>query len=117
VGQQLFLAKFRARLGIFSHQPKRGLLFFTFKLIWSSLLRESQSAMEIQQQELPLAQKKIEEKSRVGGLRLEEDAAVAVAKAHAIDKELSLEDHQDPEHFDQNYINSQLYKFTTLQRI
>jgi hypothetical protein len=76
--------------------------------------------MEIQQQELALAQKKIEEKSRVGGLRLEEDAAVAVAKPQAIDKELSLEDHQDPEHFDlpqydpaervQNYIYSQRFE-------
>jgi hypothetical protein len=84
---------------------------------WRSL-RESQSAMEIQQQEL--AQKKMEEKSRMESLRLEEEAAVAVAKAQAIDKELSLEDHQDPEHFDlpqddpaervQNYINSQHFE-------
>ena len=66
---------------------------------WRSL-RESQSAMEIQQQELALAQKKMEEKSRMESLRLEEEAAVAVAKAQAIDKELSLVDHQDPEHFD-----------------
>ena len=86
---------------------------------WRSL-RESQSAMEIQQQELALAQKKMEEKSRMESLRLEEEAAVAVAKAQAIDKELSLEDHQDPEHFDlpqddlaervQNYINSQRFE-------
>jgi hypothetical protein len=76
--------------------------------------------MEIQQQELALAQKKMEEKSRMESLRLEEEAAVAVAKAQAIDKELSLEDHQDPEHFDlpqddpaervQNYINSQRFE-------
>ncbi|CAB4036588.1 Hypothetical predicted protein, partial [Paramuricea clavata] len=86
---------------------------------WRSL-RESQSAMEIQQQELALAQKKMEEKSRMESLLLEEEAAVAVAKAQAIDKELSLVDHQDPEHFDlpqddpaervQNYINSQRFE-------
>jgi hypothetical protein len=76
--------------------------------------------MEIQQQELALAQKKMEEKSRIESLRLEEDAAVAVAKSQAIYKELSLEDHQDLEHFDppqddpaeriQNYINSQRFE-------
>ena len=86
---------------------------------WRSL-RESQSAMEIQQQELALAQKKMEEKSRMESLRLEEEAAVTVVKAQAIDKELSLVDHQDPAHFDlpqddpaervQNYINSQRFE-------
>ena len=49
---------------------------------WRSM-RESASALKIQQQELALTQKKMNEKARMEALRLEEEAAVAVAKAQA----------------------------------
>ena len=89
-------------------------------------MRESQSALEIQQQELALAQRKLEENARMESLRLEEEAAVAVAKAQAIGKELSLEENQEPEPPDlprddpleraQCYVNSQHFEEPNLGR-
>ena len=74
-------------------------------------------ALEIQQQELALTQKKMNEKARMEALRLEKEAAVAVAKAQAIDNELSLLDNREPGNLHlsvedpveraQNYVNSQ----------
>ena len=49
------------------------------------LLVESQSAFVIQQAELALARHKLDEQARLEALRLEEAAAVAVAKANTID--------------------------------
>lgn len=63
---------------------------------WRSL-RETRSALEIQQQELTLAQRKLEEKARMETLRLEEEAVVAVTKFQAIDRELSFVENQEPE--------------------
>jgi hypothetical protein len=54
------------------------------------LLVESQSAFVIQQAELALARHKLDEHARLEALRLEEAAAVAVAKANAIDDELGF---------------------------
>ena len=54
------------------------------------LLVESQSAFVIQQAELALARHKLDEQARLEALRLEEAAAVAVAKANAIDDELGF---------------------------
>ena len=86
---------------------------------WRSM-RESASALEIQQQELALTQKKMNEKARMEALRLEEEAAVAVAKAQAIDNELSLLDNREPGNLHlpvedlieraQNYVNSQHFE-------
>ena len=54
-------------------------------------LAESQSALNIQREELALAKRKLEEQARLETLRLEEDAAVAVARAQAIDDELGFD--------------------------
>ena len=54
------------------------------------LLVESPSAFVIQQAELALARHKLDEQARLEPLRLEEAAAVAVAKANAIDDELGF---------------------------
>ncbi len=85
---------------------------------WRSV-RESKAALEIQQQELALAKKKMEEKARMESLRLEEEAAVALAKAQAIERELGLEEHLDYEKPDlpqdnplervQHYVASQVF--------
>ncbi len=85
---------------------------------WQSV-RESKAALEIQQQELALAKKKMEEKARMESLRLEEEAAVALAKAQAIERELGLEEHLDYEKPDlpednplervQHYVASQVF--------
>lgn len=50
---------------------------------WRSL-RESKAALEIQQGEFALAQKKMKENARMESLRLEEEAVVAVTKAHRL---------------------------------
>ena len=81
---------------------------------------ESASALEIQQEELALTHKKMNKKARMEALRLEEEAAVAVAKAQAIDNELSLLDNQEPGNLHlpveesieraQNYVNSQNFE-------
>ncbi len=85
---------------------------------WRSV-RESKAALDIQQQELALAKKKMEEKARMESLRLEEEAAVALAKAQAIERELGLEEHLDYEKPDlpqdnplervQHYVASQVF--------
>ncbi len=51
---------------------------------------ETQSALAIQQEELALAKRKLDEHARLEALRLEEAAAVALAKADAIDDELGF---------------------------
>ena len=53
-------------------------------------LVESQSALLIQQEELALARRKMDEQVKIEGLRLEEEGAIAVAKANAIDDELGF---------------------------
>ena len=63
-------------------------------------LAEPQSALNIQREELALATRKLEEQARLEALRLEEDAAVAVTRAQAIDDELSF----DADH-EQNFID------------
>ena len=78
---------------------------------------ESQSALAIQQQELALAKRKLDEQARLETLYLEEAAAVALAKANAIDDELGLRDPGEPPHLDlpeenprqrvQNFIDNQ----------
>ena len=78
---------------------------------------ESQSALAIQQQELALAKRKLDEQDRLETLYLEEAAAVALAKANAIDDELGLKDPGEPPHLDlpeenprqrvQNFIDNQ----------
>ena len=94
---------------------------------WRSL-QESASALEIQQQELALAQKKIEKKVCMETLRLEEEAAVAVAKAQAIDDELSLVDNQEPKHLNllpvenlvertEHYVNSKQFEEPNLNPV
>jgi hypothetical protein len=60
------------------------------ELVKKRLLVESQSAFVIQQAELALARHKLDEQARLEALRLEEAAAVAVAKANAIDDELGF---------------------------
>ena len=60
---------------------------------------ESQSALMIQQEELALAQRKMEERARIESLRLDEEAAIAVAKANAIDDELNHVADQKPSQF------------------
>ena len=50
-------------------------------------LVESQCALLIQQEELALARRKMDEQVKIEGLHLEEEAAIAVAKANAIDDE------------------------------
>jgi hypothetical protein len=79
---------------------------------------ESQSALQIQEQELALSRQKINEKARLEQLRLEEEAAVAVAKVTAIENELGISDPQGldlpEEHVDEkvnNYLENQ-YEFT-----
>ena len=59
------------------------------------LVTESQSALQLQQEELALAKPKLDEQARLEALRLEEDVAIAVAKANAIDDELGYGD-SDP---------------------
>jgi hypothetical protein len=54
------------------------------KLSCRKKIVESQSAFVIQQEELALARHKLDEQARLEALRLEEAAAVAVAKANAI---------------------------------
>ena len=78
---------------------------------------ESQSALAIQQQELALAKRKLDEQAWLETLYLEEAAAVALAKANAIDDELGLRDPGEPPHLDlpeenprqrvQNFIENQ----------
>ena len=94
---------------------------------WQSL-QESASALEIQQQELALAQKKVGEKARFETLRLEKEAAVTVAKAQAIDTELCLVDNQEPEHLNrlpvedpvertEHFVNSQQFEEPNLNPV
>ena len=59
------------------------------------LVAESQSALQLQQEELALAKHKLDEQARLEALRLEEEVAIAVAKANAIDDELGHGD-SDP---------------------
>ena len=54
-------------------------------------LAESQSALNIQRKELALAKRKLEEQARLEALRLEDEAAVTVARAKAIDDELGFD--------------------------
>ena len=49
---------------------------------------ESRSALLIEEEELALARRKRHEKSRLEALRLDEEAAIALATAKAIDEEL-----------------------------
>ena len=60
------------------------------------LVAESQSALQLQQGELALAKHKLDEQARLEALRLEEEVAIAVAKANAIDDEL---EYGDSDHF------------------
>lgn len=53
-------------------------------------LAESQSILRIQQEEMALARRRNEEQAHIESLRLEEEAAVAIAKANAIDDELGI---------------------------
>ena len=52
---------------------------------------ESQSALDIQREELALAKRKLEEQARLEALRLEDEAAIAVARAEALDEELGFD--------------------------
>lgn len=79
---------------------------------------ESQSALLIQQEELALIRRKMNEQARIEGLRLEEEAAIAVAKANAIDDELGFRGSEEAHRLDlpeenasqrvQHYIQNQL---------
>ena len=81
-------------------------------------LAESQSALNIQRKELALAKRKLEEQARLEALRLENEAAVAVARAKAIDDELGFDVSQeqnlmdlpaeDPQTRVQQFIDNQL---------
>ena len=79
------------------------------------LIAESQSALELQQKELALARHKLDEQARLQALRLEEEAAVAVAKANTIDDELGYGDddklshlpEDNPSHRVQYFIENQ----------
>jgi hypothetical protein len=51
--------------------------------------------MRIQQEEMALARRKKEEQAHMESLLLEEEAAVAIAKAKAIDNELGIENPLD----------------------
>ena len=51
---------------------------------------ESRSALLIEEEELALARRKRSEKARLEALRLDEEAAIALAKAKAIEDELQL---------------------------
>ncbi len=80
-------------------------------------VRESQSALELQKQELALNQRKLEEKARMETLRLEEEAEIAVAKAQAIDEEFNLGGletinlpNEDPGERTHQYVHSQSVK-------
>ncbi len=77
-------------------------------------VRESQSALKLQKQELALNQRKLEEKARMETLRLEEEAEIAVAKAQAIDEEFNLGGleninlpNEDPDERTHQYVHSQ----------
>lgn len=59
---------------------------------------EYQSALAIQQEELALARRKLDEQARLEALYLEEAAAVALAKANAFDDELGLREAGDLPH-------------------
>jgi hypothetical protein len=52
---------------------------------------ESQSALDIQREELALAKRKLEEQARLEALRLEDEAAIAVARAEALDEEFGFD--------------------------
>lgn len=79
---------------------------------------ESQSALLIQQEELALIRRKMNEQARIECLRLEEEAAIAVAKANAIDDELGFRGSEEAHRLDlpeenasqrvQHYIQNQL---------
>ena len=56
---------------------------------------EFQLAIKTQEQEFALSQQKIKERAQLEQVRLEEEAAIAVAKATAIEDELGISDHQD----------------------
>ena len=81
-------------------------------------LAESQSALNIQREELALAKRKLEEQARLEALRLEDEAAVAIARAKAIDDELGFDVSQeqnlmdlpaeDPQTRVQQFIDNQL---------
>ena len=80
-------------------------------------VRESQSALELQKQELALNQRKLEEKARMETLRLEEEAEIAVTKAQAIDEEFNLGGletinlpNEDPGERTHQYVHSQSVK-------
>ncbi|XP_028407859.1 uncharacterized protein LOC114530488 [Dendronephthya gigantea] len=84
--------------------------------------RESQSALELQRQELALNQRKLEEKARMETLRLEEEAEIAVTKAQAIDQELNLGEpeqidlpEEDPSERTHRYVHSQTVEGQNLQ--
>ena len=51
---------------------------------------ESRSALLIEEEELALARRKTSEKARLEALRLDEEAAIALAKAKAVEDELQL---------------------------
>ncbi|CAB4037628.1 Hypothetical predicted protein [Paramuricea clavata] len=54
-------------------------------------LAKTQSALAIQREEFVLAKRKLDEQTRLEALRLEGDAAIAVARAEAIDDELGFD--------------------------
>ena len=54
-------------------------------------LLQSQSVLTIQSEELSLAKRKLDEQTRLEALRLEGDAAIAVARAKVIDDELGFD--------------------------
>ncbi len=70
-------------------------------------LAESQSALNIQREEFALAKCKLEEQARIEALCLEDDAAVAVARAKALEDELGFDAGHEQNPIDLPVENSQ----------